>query len=1179
MADFPTSRLENKMVFSRTTFAMLHAAAALGCAAVSGAAQCGALTDIASAPLKSAGAKPNIMLVLDDSGSMQWSYLGDSVKPNGYASTVGYRSAQCNKLYYNPSSHYLPPVGEDGAPLAAASFGAAWLDGYLRGASDARVDLGSQFKAWRSFHSDPGATSWDCWDGAGHCPIPGDGAIGNVPGPAYYFTYKGQRRARLGDGSALDDCRDTRFDTGPDGAANWIRIVVGPDSGPGGSDERQNFANWYSFYRTRILLMKTSLIRAMRELDDSYRIGYSTIGYTGADSANSAYLAIADFNAAQKGALFAKLSGLITPVSGTPLRGALSKAGRMYAGRFATGGSDPVQYSCQQNFAILSTDGYWNSNIGAGMDEGESYGPLDLDGRPVGNVDAALPRPQYDGTPAASGAAEGGAANTLADVAAYYYRTDLRRPGLGNCRGALGADVCRDDVPGTEADPASHQHMTTFTLGLGVSGTLRYDPDYVHAQSGDFADIRSGVRDWPPPAAFGPARVDDLWHAAVNSGGAYFSAADSTALASALSSALSRVRARLGAAAAVATSRLEPVAGDNQVFLASYRSIAWDGDLEARSIDPGSGQVSPTVLWSAQDKLQSQLAGGTRTILTNNIAAADGIRLKPFTWDALSAEERTLFGNLCAPAARLSQCADLDAAQRLAIDGEKLLAYLRGSNSHAGTASALFRRRERVLGDIVNAQPLYVAAPRFHYADAGYLAFKAMMASRQPMVYAAANDGMLHAFRASGADAGSEAWAYVPALMLPGLYRLADRNYAAQHRYLLDASPVAGDICPKAPAAACAASEWRTILVGGYGAGGRGYYALDITDPAAPRALWQYTSADDPDLGLSFGNPEIVKRGDGAWVVAFASGYNNVSPGNGGGYLTVLDAASGARLRKIATGAGSAEAPSGLARISAWVDTPSDNTASRLYGGDLLGNVWRFDIDRGSAARLAQLGQPGVGAQAVTTRPELAVVRRGGAQYPVVAIGTGRYLGASDFANLGQQSIYVLKDSLQIDGTGLGQVRRDGVLVRQSLTVREGGRSRSMTTRPVDWARGSGWYVDLDPGGATPGERVNVDMQVELGMLKAVGNVPSDAVCSQGGSAWLYTLDLATGAALPGAAAAAILASDQAMLTGVNTLRLGSGVTTTLAADSAGRIGSYADPGAAPGSSPVRRVDWREVAE
>jgi type IV pilus assembly protein PilY1 len=1170
------STLENTMLLSRIVRFLAAACLLLGAGAANAAS-----TDIASAPLKTAGAKPNIMLILDDSGSMQWSYLGDSVKLNGYQNTVGYRNGQCNQLYYDPASVYAPPIGADGVLVAAPLFSAAWLDGYLRSDSSIRVDLGTQFKAWRSYNTDPQQQPWDCWDGLGHCQDPGGASnIGNQPGPAYYFVYKGQRREQLGDGSAQDDCKDTAFDAAAAGPANWTKVVVGPASGPEGSDERQNFANWYSFYRTRILLMKTALIRAVRDLDASFRIGYSTIGYTGADPANSNFLRIADFDAAHKGALYDKLASLITPASGTPLRGALSKAGRMYAGKLPGVVNDPVQYSCQQNFTILSTDGYWNSNISSGVDEGSSYGPLDLAGNPVGNPDALLPRPQYDGTPAGSDpSTAGGAANTLADVAAYYYQTDLRRADLNNCSGALGVDVCRNNVPNSDADPATHQHMTTFTLGLGVSGSLRYGSDYLSATTGSFADIRSGAANWPPPDTFGPARVDDLWHAAVNGGGFYFSAANSATLAATLSSALSRLRARLGSAAAAATSNLEPVAGDNLVFLASYRSVQWDGELEARTIDPASGQVSPTVLWSAENMLRAQVAADTRTIYTDD-ATGQGSRLKPFTWEALNADQKALFGSLCAPDQQLSQCSDFNAAQAAAISGERLLAYLRGANadaSVAGAGPALFRARDRVLGDMVNAQPLYVAAPPFAYADAGYLAYKAARAARQPMVYAGANDGMLHAFRASGAAAGSEAWAYVPAPMMSGMVRLADRNYAAQHRYFVDGSPVAGDICPKTPPDTCAANEWRTILVGGFNAGARGYYALDITDPAAPRALWQYGSTDDADLGLSFGNPVIAKRADGAWVVAFASGYNNISPGDGRGHLYVLDASTGRRLQKIATGAGSSDTPSGLSRINAWVDSPSDNTARRIYGSDLLGNVWRFDIDQGSAVLLAELGQVGsVGAQSVTTRPELAVVRRGAGQYPVVIVGTGSYLGASDIASAGQQSIYVLRDSLQ--ATGLGRVRQDGVLVRQTLTTLDSG-GRAMTTQAVDWERGNGWYVDLNPGNATPGERVNVDMQVQLGMLKAVGNVPSDSICSQGGSAWLYTLDLATGAALPGATSAGFMASGEALLTGVNTLRLTSGVTSTLTADSGGRITGYMDPAQPSGWGRVKRVEWREVAD
>jgi type IV pilus assembly protein PilY1 len=378
-----------------------------------------------------------------------------------------------------------------------------------------------------------------------------------------------------------------------------------------------------------------------------------------------------------------------------------------------------VQYSCQQNFTILSTDGYWNSNVRIAVDEDASYGPLDPDGRPVGNADALLPRPQYDGTPAASGVVgavgavgNGGAANTLADVAAYYYRTDLRQPGLGNCSGALGADVCNDDVPVSAADPASHQHMTTFTLGLGVSGTLRYDPDYASAQSGDFADIRNGVADWPPPVTFGPARVDDLWHAAVNGGGYYFSATDSAALATMLSSALSRVRIRQGTAAAAATSRLEPVAGDQQVFLASYRSVAWDGELEARSIDPDSGQVSSAVLWSAQNRLRSQLDSGARIILTDDTAGSGGSRLKPFSWDALNANEKALFGRQrvglvspartgagrhreCAAALRGGAAIPLRRRRLPGLPGSKVIAPAHGLRSRQRRHAARIPRQRR----------------------------------------------------------------------------------------------------------------------------------------------------------------------------------------------------------------------------------------------------------------------------------------------------------------------------------------------------------------------------------------------------------------------------------------------------------------------------------------------------
>lgn len=1135
-----------------------------------------ALTDIANAPLKTTGAKPNVMLILDDSGSMQWSFLGDSVKTKGYQNTVGYRSALCNKLYYNPDAVYAPPVGADGAVLPDAPFDAAWLDGYQRNAASLRVNLATSFRAWRSFSTDPEQRPWDCWDATSSCEATGSDIISNGPEAAYYFVYKGSRLSSLGNDSASDDCKNTAFDSAPGGNANWLKVTVSATSGPGGTDERRNFANWYSYYRTRILAMKTALTRAVRDLDSNYRIGYSTIGYAGTEPNNDAFLPVGDFDAAQKNALYAKLAALVLPASGTPLRGALSKAGRLYGARIA-GAGDPVQYACQQNFTILSTDGYWNSNVSSGVNEGPTYGPLDLSGASVGNRDGTLPRPLYDGTPAANAAGvAGGASDTLSDVAAYYYDTDLRTPALNNCSGALGLDVCANQVPATSADPATHQHMTTFTLGLGVSGTLAYRSDYPTATSGDFADIASGVKNWPPPIDFGPSRIDDLWHAAVNGRGLYFSAADPAMLASTLSGTLAALRARLGSAAAAASSNLEPVPGDNLVFAASYRNVQWDGELEARTVDPVSGAVSQQVLWSAQAQLRRQAQDGSRVIHTD-APASQGTRLKPFTWQNLSDTEKAHFNSLCAPASRLTQCGDFNAAQLASTTGERLVNYLRGDSSAATGSAALFRPRDRVLGDIVNAQPLYVGAPSFNYADAGHAAFRAARATRAARVYVGANDGMLHAFHVNGADAGREAWAYVPAPMMPWLYLLADRNYAAMHRPYVDASPVAGDICPNAPAA-CAASDWRTILVGGYGAGGRGYYALDISDPDAPRALWQYTAANDSDLGLSFGNPIIAKDPDGTWVVIFASGYNNASPGDGKGYLYVLKAADGRLLRKIGTGEGSDHTPSGLARINAWVESPLDNAARHVYGGDLLGNLWRFDIGAGSALKLAELGNVGnVGTQPVTTRPELAVVRSGGQRYAVVAVGTGRYLGLSDIADASQQSIYVVKDAL--GNAGLGKVRTAGVLKPRTLTASANGNTRSIAGDTLDWSSDKGWYVDLNPANASAGERVNVDMDLQLGVLKAVGNVPSNNACGQGGSAWLYLMDLGSGLALPRTNSVTSLFTATALLTGIRTLRLTSGITSTLTSDSAGLVRGNLDESGPASSRRVRRMGWRELGD
>ncbi|MCM0045752.1 MAG: PilC/PilY family type IV pilus protein [Burkholderiaceae bacterium] len=1247
-----------------------------------------AATDLAQAPigfLLASPVKPNVLFILDDSGSMQWSYLGDEVLDHRYENAVGYRSSLCNRIYYNPAVRYPAPLRSDGSPFPPAAFGAAAYDGFRSGSDT--VDLGRSFMAWRSSHSQPppppGLTA-DCWTAFAACS-PDPTGLPNLPEPAHYYVYTGDRPERLGDNSADDHCKDTV--THGANLARWTKVIVGERSGPNGSDERQNFANWFSFHRTRMLAMKTAVGRAFSQLDGSFRVGLSAISEPGASSWSPGFLRLGDFSGEHRRRFYDKLYAT-TPIGSTPLRAALAKAGRLYAGKLLTGTDDPVQYSCQRHYAILSTDGYWNTQA-----ESAGYGPTQIDGRTdVGNADGRLPRPMADGSAnprpyrmatltigqrredpslpysgthgitvdglqllagqayiehaaeadpvaeagqlasiiagritlngyraysernqvhilapasageigsvpqiasessmplsaAAFGPVNGGprSTNTLADVAAYYFETDLRSPALGNC-GASGA-LCVNNVPAVPGQRGGpHQHMITHTLGLGATGTLRYRDDYETAADGDFRRLVDGTLDWPDPI-FGPGRerIDDLWHAAVNGGGRYFSAGSPESLARALAGTMAAIRATTAAAAAAATSSQEPSTGDNLLFASRYRSLYWDGELEARRIDPVDGSLSPTIEWSAARQLAQRVGAvaDSRTLWLPSRAAPNG--LKEFRWSALDADERAHFSGLCPgqEARRFSHCAQLGDELQAQAGGERLLSFIRG---HSGSEDRteqplrLFRKREQVLGAAVNAQPVFVGPPAFRYADDNYAEFRDRVAAKRPgIVYLAANDGMLHAFDAAS---GHEHWAFIPAGVLPQLWRSADPGFATGFRYLLDGTPVVGDVCPAAPARTCAASEWRTVLVAGLGAAGREYYALDITQPARPAFLWRFAVDDDSDLGHATVRPLIIKRRDGRWVVAISSGINNVNPGSGRGVLFVLDAATGQRLQRIDTGAGGSAAPAGLGQLNAWVDNLLDNTAERLYAGDLLGNLWRFDIsdprsaESEEAVLLARFVRNGI-VQPVTTRPELSAARIGGALVSLVSVATGRWLGVSDAKDGSVQSLYTLKDTLT--SSGLGDVRSLSSMVRQQLSAGEADGQRTVTRHPVDWSSAGGWYLDFDaqPGS---GERVHIDIEQQLGLLRVVTNVPDADACRPRAQSWLYSFHHLDGSHVPQAdqSMPGLRISRSAMIAGARQLRLGKrGVT--LLTDDTGGIATVATPSAGGGPRPARRVSWREL--
>jgi Tfp pilus tip-associated adhesin PilY1 len=1404
----------------------------------------GALTDVADNPLASSSStqvKPNILFTLDDSGSMAWEYMPDDV--GSYTNTVGFRNNQCNLVYYNPNIAYVIPktsTSSDVNTATPATFTAAYNDGFYSydGASSSATNLSSSFKSQSSDTAQPGYY-WTYLGGSTLTPLTGDCQ---------------KTLSSSSDSTTQEICTDNSRQTTTCAAASktalWRKVLVSATSGPSATDERQNFANWYSYYRYRLNMMKSAAGRVFVNLSDSYRVGFITIN-PGSPVATAKFLTIADFDTTQKANWFTKFYSQ-TANSSTPLRTALSRAGRYFAGK--TDGinqgmsGDPLQYSCQQNFTILTTDGYWNGTGGAklngtidGMDnqdgniaELDAYNPaavkfavsprpifdgatalytwntasnqyrntscvlgtqeqrriaqnqrrradfykcrsdgsscqsLTFDCAPptgtgsgtrplcktlndtgwaniatctagyssptttlcrttsdtgwvdVASCTASSPiggptttcqtvningyKAQYQSTTTATnyagpnqsgsvigspttntsswtdvngaclaaapavpptgtvtgvgppappasclsgvqewpcetqGAVSGGSSNTLSDVAQYYYKTDLRTATLGNCSGSLATDVCENNVPstgaGAEDDKAQWQHMTTFTMGLGLSGTLSYSPTYKTDTTGTFANIRAGSINWPLPVANDPTALDDLWHTAVDGRGQYFSAGNPDTVVTSLTAALAGVSARLSSAAAAATSNLEPVAGDNFAYTAKYVTQKWTGELEAHEIvlqdefDPvthaltaSAGTVRGTVVWSAQGKLDTQgkAACDTRNIKLFRTGAVNN--LVPFTWNtfgcdasgnptgaaqtSLNAAEQANFGST--QIGLLSQYPSMtdgvtppaSVNQRGLAAGANLVNFLRGQRGLedfvANDANQFYRLREHILGDIINAQPVYAKAPFAEYDDAGYLAFKTTNASRTPMVYAAANDGMLHAFNAGASivdtNGGTEAWAFIPTMVLPNLYKLASVNYASQHTYSVDGTPTIGDVYDTADTA------WKTILVGGLNKGGKGYYALDITDPASPKGLWEFKNSStcydaatpstwfaDCHIGYTFNNPIISKLRDGRWVVFVTSGYNNVnSPsvsGDGVGYLYVLEAATGKILYKISTGVGSATTPSGLNKINAWVENPiRNNQAERVYGVDLLGNVWRFDVNdilapAGiEATKLATLVDSANSPQSITTRPELAEV----AGQPYVYVGTGRYLGTTDNANTQTQSIWALADPLA--AAPLTNLR---TTLKQMTITDVGSGTTAFRTIGCTAQCGSttGWFADFPD----TGERVNIDIKLQLGTLVVATNVPQNNACNIGGYSWLNYFNNATGNAVSNSPDAAVgrrlVGADgtESLAVGINIVRLPGGKVVVIATTSAAQQLTVSAPFDVPPPT-GKRISWREIIQ
>ena len=1215
------------------------------------------------------GVPPNIVLTLDDSGSMSWAYV-----PDGISSTYNskrYKSAYFNAMYYNPAITYNPPPRYNGSECTIdsadsdatcypnASFTAAPMNGFATsngtgntvatdnncnpaGTSNLRyspVDLSRNYAATRVYAPDnndqtcasgdantssenvtynygptscrvdfddngsndriqveTGCAGWSTNFGAG-ASLTVSGAssrngtytVVSVNGADIYIRTTGgstnpwsndlnNQNVQLSWTRTVEVTTSTysayyyRFytDAGIARPTNctsttanqktdddcYVKAVVGsaddvyknPDgSAASQARQRQNFANWYSYYRTRNLSTVSGAMTAFAGVDGRLRLAWQALSTckddtnlftstgckgwdnpaTGLDNRIRALDETDATGNTHRRQLYSWLARL--PASGyTPLRSAAIRAGR-YVDTSVTGlsAASPyaetppstagTYYSCRRNVHMMMTDGLWNTNT-------ETITPS------VGNANStAVSLPTGSSMPDGSTTWTPGSpyadsnSNDMADIAFHYWKQDLATDAdMGNTLLPILRDQSGDATAqwlNPKNDPANWQHMTTYAVSLGLSSLLTNPAWGGSTYAGDYPALAAGTKSWPATSSDSANNVYDLWHAALASRGKFFSAENASDVAYAFQTILKEVGGDSSSSASLAANSTKlQVQEDGStrtvVYQAKFDPKDWSGQLVAYPVQ-GDGSIGSQT-WDASAALP---ATASRRIYTLNGSA--GVE---FQW-----------GNLSTGAGSQQAMLNQNLSGTTDNCGPERLAYLRGVTTYSGTSGTFtcastsvinkFRPRARLLGDIINSNPMYVSSASQGYAalpdaalgKASYAAFLEFKKTRQPLVYVGANDGMLHAFRA---DTGEELFAVVPKGIYNNLSKLTDLNYS--HLFYVDGSPNANDAYLDN---VHSNSGWNTVVVSSLGAGGNSVFAVDATQTdlaylTASKFMWEYTEAD---MGYTFGQPQMGYLNNGQWAAIFGNGHKQ---SGGGAHFYIVDLANGTLIKKISIDPAKGGVDNGLSS-PALLDVNGDKTIDYAYAGDLNGNLWKFDLSSANpddwsvayADPLFKAKGPTGAAQPITAQP--AVIRNVSGGYWVY-FGTGRFFAAGDKdPPYATQSLYGIWDN------GIGAVAaytsRSDVLVQHSIlseTTVGSYQYRTTSDETVPLATSRGWYMDLLPPGSSTsiGERVvsraitvQDNVSVDMDRVIFVTLIPDSNPCNSGGTSWLMEFGLAGG--------------------------------------------------------------------
>jgi type IV pilus assembly protein PilY1 len=792
--------------------------------------------------------------------------------------------------------------------------------------------------------------------------------------------------------------------------------------------------------------------------------------------------------------------------------------------------NDPIQYSCQKNFILGIGDVYtwadknlpgaassfrttragWASSV-----DSEPSMPTEVSGDSAVNVTTATNM---------VGQLEG-----ITNLA-----TQFGRDGNGSNRAnsnflaGLAYDAHTKDIR-PEASLPGKQTISTYWLDVRENQTYESRNQYwLAAKYGGF-DV-SDTFD-PYAASNSTSTIGNaLWSTDGQTVGAdrrpnnYFVASDPLALSNGLRNAFARIASEnaKSTSTSFSTSTAKVQTTATASYSASYDPKNWAGELIGSELTFVNNVPGKTQRWNAATLLNAR-DPNTRKIVTCCGPGSAALPFRSSNLAAVTLSSRTNYASFGA-------VPGVDAGSQSQAD---FVAYLRGDRTQPK-----YRARSSVLGDIVNSRPTAVGRPEFPYADQynpGYGAFKSAYRQRKTVVYVGANDGMLHAFdgaivaSAASPTPGEELFAFIPSFAYngvdtastTGLAALGNANY--QHRYYVDSTAQNFDVDFNRTAGISTTPDWRTLLIGGLGKGGRGYYALDITDPAswtsepavASKVLWEFPRSTDSvtlaRMGYSFNEPMVVRTAKYGWTVIFTSGYNN---SDGMGYLFLVNPRNGDLLETIATPEGSVGNPLHMTQANAYVPLVDNFVANAAYVGDMLGNVWRFDLTPATGTlpaptKIAQLADADGNAQPITVPPVVDVEPISGKRY--VVVGTGRLLADSDIARTQRQTLYAIADGTRDDFYRTLPTGVSWPITRSALNV---------NLNPVNGigsapAKQMGWYMDFAEPTAGSAERVNIPLAADRGQVAVAANTPTAHPCDDtdqsNGTGRLFTLNLADG--------------------------------------------------------------------